>query len=276
MKISHSKYPSLKRTLAASALLFGTAFGFAACTSSDASAQSNNIPAAYTDPAEPALPQISMEVTQGDTALVIIDPQVDFLHPEGVTWGVIGASVTEHNTVENIGKLFAAAKSKNMEVFVSPHHYYPTDHGWSFEGPLEKLMHSIGMFDRKSPYSLDGFDKSGSDFMEQYKPHIHDGKTVITSPHKVYGPRTNDLTLQLRKRGINKVILGGMSANLCVQAHLYDLLEEGFEVSVVRDATAAAKLPEGDGYQAALINFRYVANDLVTTEEAVKSIKKAQ
>ena len=63
-----------------------------------------------------------------------------------------------------------------------------------------------------------------------------------------------------------------MSANLCVQAHLHELLEQGFEVAVVRDATAAAILPEGDGYLAALINFRFIANALWTTDDAVARI----
>jgi nicotinamidase-related amidase len=53
---------------------------------------------------------------------------------------------------------------------------------------------------------------------------------------------------------------------------MHELLEMGYEVAVVRDATAAAMLPEGDGYLAALINFRYMANALWTTEEAVKRI----
>ena len=226
----------------------------------------------YADPAEPALPQTEMIVTSGNTALVITDPQIDFLSEDGVTWGVVGASVTENNTVENIGDLLAAAKEAGMMVAVSPHYYYPSDHGWKFGGPLEKLMHAIGMFDRPSPLSLDNFDGSGADFMPEYKDMIMDGKTVITSPHKVYGPEANDLNLQLRKAGIDKVILAGMSANLCVQAHMHELLELGYEVAVVRDATAGARLPEGDGYLAALINFRYMANDLWTTEEAVELI----
>ena len=98
---------------------------------------------------------------------------------------------------------------------------------------------------------------------------LEDGETIIASPHKVYGPETNDLILQLRKRGIDKIVLGGMSANLCVEAHMRELLEQGFEVAVVRDATAAAMLPEGDGYLAALTNFRYMANALWSTEAAV-------
>ena len=69
------------------------------------------------------------------------------------------------------------------------------------------------------------------------------------------------------------VVLAGMSANLCVESHLRELLEQGFEVAVVKDATAAAKVPEGDGYQAALINFRFIANTVWTTEEALETIK---
>ena len=130
-------------------------------------------------------------------------------------------------------------------------------------------MHNIGMFNRNSAYTMDGFDDSGADFMPEYKEHILDGKTIVTSPHKVYGPESNDLVLQLRKNHIDQVILAGMSANLCVESHLRELLEQGFEVAVVKDATAAAKLPEGDGYHAAIINFRYIANAVWTTEEAV-------
>ena len=82
--------------------------------------------------------------------------------------------------------------------------------------------------------------------------------------------------LQLRKRGIGKVILGGMSANLCVEAHMRELLEQGFEVAVVKDATAGARHPElGDGYQAALVNFGYIANEVVTTAEITARLKEA-
>ena len=203
---------------------------------------------------------------------MVTDPQIDFLSPNGVTWGVVGKSAEHHGTVKNIGRLLAAAKQAGMTVAISPHYYYPTDHGWSFGGPLEKLMHGIDMFDRSSPYQVEGFDGSGADFMPEYRDYIHDGKTIICSPHKVYGPEANDLNLQLRKARIDQVILAGMSANLCVESHLRELLEQGFEVAVVKDATAAAMLPEGDGYMAALINFRYIANALWSTDEAVKQI----
>jgi len=219
--------------------------------------------------AQAQLPDPGMDIVGGRTALVITDPQNDFLSPEGVTWGVVGESVTENNTVENIDALFKTAKTSGIPVFVSPHYYYPTDHGWKFEGALEAFMHNVGMFDRGSALSVDGFDGSGADWLQRYKPYIEDGATVIANPHKVYGPETNDLVLQLRKRGIDKVILAGMSANLCTESHLRELLEQGFEVAVVSDATAAAKVAEGDGYESALVNFRFIANTVWTTELAV-------
>jgi len=223
----------------------------------------------YAEPETPGLPASDMELNLPRTALVVTDPQIDFLSEDGVTWGIVGESVTENNTVENIGRLFDAAKKAGVAVMISPHYYYPTDKGWKFEGALEKVMHNTGMFDRVSPYSMEGFENSGADFMPQYKTYLFDGKTVITSPHKVYGPEQNDLVLQLRKNGVDQVILAGMSANLCVESHLRELLEQGFEVAVVKDATAAAQIPEGDGYLSALINFRFIANAVWTTDEAV-------
>lgn len=222
-----------------------------------------------------ALPNPGMTIDPSRTALVITDPQNDFLSPDGVTWGVVGESVTENNTVNNIETLFETGKSAGLQVFVSPHYYYPTDHGWQFEGTLEALMHNINMFDRKGALDLEGFEDSGADWLDRYKKFINDGATVVTSPHKVYGPESNDLVLQLRKRNIDKVILAGMSANLCVESHMRELLEQGFEVAVVKDATAAAILPEGDGYQAALVNFRFLANTVWTTDEAVDAIRKS-
>lgn len=221
-----------------------------------------------------SLPNPGMIVDREHTALVITDPQNDFLSPEGVTWGVVGESVTENNTVENIETLLKTAKENGIQVFISPHYYYPSDHRWKFEGALEALMHNIGMFDRKGPLSLEDFEGSGADWLERYKSYIEDGKTVIVSPHKVYGPESNDLVLQLRKRGIDKVILAGMSANLCVESHMRELLEQGFEAAVVKDATAAAKVPEGDGYQTALVNFRFMANTVWTTAEAADAIEQ--
>lgn len=214
------------------------------------------------------LPDPGLAIDSDRTAVVITDPQNDFLSPNGVTWGLVGASVEANGTVANIEILMKTAKASGIDVFISPHYYYPTDHGWQFGGAVETMMHSINMFDRKGALTTEGFEGSGADWLEIYKPLINDGKTVVTSPHKVYGPESNDLALQLRKRGIDKIILAGMSANLCVESHMRELLEQGFEVAVVKDATAAAQTPEIDGYAAAVTNFRFLASTVWTTAEA--------
>lgn len=221
------------------------------------------------------LPRPGVTLDPARTAIVIIDPQNDFLSPDGVAWGVVGASVTENRTVENIEALFEVGQRLQVPVFVSPHYYYAHDHHWLIEGALEKLMHDIQMFDRKGALSLEGFEGSGADWLERYKPYIAGDNVVVTTPHKVYGPETNDLVLQLRKRGITTVLLGGMSANLCTESHMRELIEQGFEVGVVADATAGARTPAGDAYAAALTNFHYIASAVVSTEEAVAGLERA-
>src|SRR6056297_1764836 len=221
------------------------------------------------------LPKPGMVVDPTNTAIVITDPQNDFLSPTGVAWGVVGESVTENGTVENLGSLFQVAAEYNVPVFVSPHYYFPHDHNWKFEGALEHLMHDIRMFDRPGPLDTAGLSGSGADWLERYKPYISGGNIVVTSPHKVYGPESNDLVLQLRKRGINKVILGGMSANLCTESHMRELIEQAFEVTVVEDATAGAKTPAGDAHKVAVANFHYIASAVVTTDQAVAAIEAA-
>lgn len=214
-----------------------------------------------------------MQIHDRDTALVIIDPQNDVLSEKGVSWALVGESVKENNTVENLDRLFQAAKERDFGVFISPHYLYPFDQAWQFGGAVEKSMLEEKEFFRIDPLNLGNFPGSGADWLERYKPYIEDGKTVVVSPHKVWGPQTNDLVLQLRKRGISKVILAGMLANLCVESHLRELLEQGFEVAVVKDATAGPRHPSiGDGYQAAIINYGFLANAVLTTDDALRAM----
>lgn len=221
------------------------------------------------------LPDPGVVFEKGRVGIVITDPQIDFLSPDGVAWGLVGKNVEENGTVENIERLMKIAEEKDIPLFISPHYYSPTDLTWGHGGALEAAMHNIKMFEGSTRVDQTGFKKgSGADWMPQYKKYINNGKTSVSNPHKLYGPDSNDTVLQLRKRGISQIILAGMSANLCTESHLREFMEQGFEVMVVTDATAAAQLPGLDGYAAAMINVRMIANTVGTTDETIKKINK--
>jgi nicotinamidase-related amidase len=219
--------------------------------------------------------EAAMEIDRRDTAVVFTDPQNEVLSETGLAWPLVRESLAEINTIENMDRLFVAAKQHGFEVFISPHYFYPTDNGWKFNGALEADEVAGGLFRRSGMLNLDGLPGSGADWLPRFKPYIEDGKTVVVAPHRVFGPETNDLVLQLRKRRIAKIILGGMLANMCVESHLRELIEQGFEVTVAKDATAAPKHPEwGYGYTAALINYAYLAHGVLRTDEIVQAMKR--
>src|SRR5262245_15980863 len=78
------------------------------------SGPSTHLAPAKPDPVDAPIPRPGMKLERGRFAIVITDPQVDFLSPSGVTWGVVGSSVTENRTVEHLGELFQVAKEGSV------------------------------------------------------------------------------------------------------------------------------------------------------------------
>ncbi|MDU0204804.1 MULTISPECIES: cysteine hydrolase [Paenibacillus] len=209
-----------------------------------------------------------MEINQQTTAIVVTDPQNAFLSPSGSGYELTKDVIKEVNMIENLELVFKTAKQHNYQVFVSPHYYYPHDHKWEILSVGEKMMHDLKLFDVTSPQT-EVPQSSQADFYELYKPYIEDGKTIITSPHKIFGPESTDLVLQLRKRGFSKVLLAGMNSNICVDSHMRELVEQGFEVAVIHDATAA---PGMDAYNAGKLNFGLLCSGSWTAKEAAEKM----
>lgn len=205
------------------------------------------------------------------TAVLITDPQNEFLREDGKLYGLLAENLKELGTVDNIEKLMKAAKKKGVVLAVDPLVYTQLDGNWAHAGALQRQLLDMKALHRASLNDPKGFEGSGADFYDRYKPYIYDGKSVVVAPHKMYGPESNDLIYQLRSRGIDTVVLGGMVANLCVDSHMRALMENGFKVYVVKDAVAA---PGADAYKAALVNYGMIANAVLTTDEAVKAINQ--
>ncbi len=205
------------------------------------------------------------------TAVLITDPQNDFLREDGMLYKLLADNLKELGTVGNIEKLMQAAKKNGVALSVDPLVYTSLDGQWANAGALQRQLLDMKALHRTALNDPKGFEGSGADFYDRYKPYIYDGKTIVVAPHKMYGPESNDLIYQLRSRGIDTVVLGGMVANLCVDSHLRALMENGFRVYVVKDAVAA---PGAEAYKAALVNYGMIANGVLTTDEAVKALGK--
>jgi nicotinamidase-related amidase len=171
----------------------------------------------------------------GKSALVLTDMQNDFLSPGGRAHALIAESLAKNRTLDNLERLMSHASRAGVPIFISPHYYYPHDDRWvAPRTPLEALAHEVGLVRRDAPWQIAGIDGSGADFPARYKPYIHAGDCTVTSPHKAYSASTNDLVLQLRRRRVEQVVLAGPVGNLCVEGHLRDLIEHGFEVAMIR------------------------------------------
>jgi nicotinamidase-related amidase len=141
---------------------------------------------------------------------------------------------------------------------------------WLSQGPpalkrlngIDKVMFENKMFAQGS---------WGYDYHPELKP---DSNTIVMNPHKgLSNFWTGDAAIQLRQYGIETVIMYGMSANMCVESHARDAIENGFDVIILADATAAA----GDAaYEAALINYEFLAHEVVTTDQIIKRLHKAK
>lgn len=218
-----------------------------------------------------------MQLDYQHTALVLADLQNEFLQENTRTYyELIADALKERNVISNLDKLLATAQEHGYYIIHSPHWYYPTDLQWTVPpAPIAEYLVGIGFCGRKDPVDLEGFKDSRADYYEPFKKYLMDGHTCNTSPHKLYGSESNDVVKQLHMRGVRKVIMAGPVANICLEAHMRDLLEAGFEVAMVTDAVAGGKNENGDGYVAAMVNWRYMANAMWTTEEAVKRMKNA-
>jgi nicotinamidase-related amidase len=209
------------------------------------------------------MPKETVEIDLAKTAMFVTDPQNDFLSEKSPAWGLVGPTVIKHKVVEKEKTLKTLAKKLGIPVFYSTHMYTPQDFAnWKSLNGIDKIMFENKMFAQGT---------WGIDYHPELKP---DSNTIVMNPHKgLSNFWTGDAALQLRQYGVETIILYGMSANMCVESHARDAIENGFDVIILADATAAA----GDAaYEAALINYEFLAHEVMTTNQVIKRLKKAK
>jgi nicotinamidase-related amidase len=216
-----------------------------------------------------------MHLEKDRTALVLVDIQNDFLTDGGKYFVMIEELMKKNNVNANLEALLVAAKEHGYPVFMSPHYFFPHDHkGKTRLSPMEDLALHGGVVARQSPLHTSDVLGGGADIPDQFKRYMEDENATVVSRHVTYAP-TSDLAYLLRRRKIETVIMAGPVANLCLEDHMRNLIRDGFETVMVRDAVAAAANEEGSGLDAAMINWRFMANAVWTTEDTVRRMAEA-
>ena len=203
-----------------------------------------------------------IDIDAENTAVLFTDPQVDALSPEGVMWDEVGEFVEERDVVDKLSAIQDAAREGDVPVFYSVH-YYDDDEfeSWGELNPIDSKMFDAEMYH---------IDERGSNVHPDLEP---DDNTFLLSPHKhLSGFWANDVDVQLSKRGIDTIVLAGMFANLCVESHLRDAVENGYEVLVVDDATAA---PGEAMNEAAQTNYGMIAHETASADDVVDRLADA-
>jgi nicotinamidase-related amidase len=195
------------------------------------------------------------------TALLVIDPYNDFISEGGKVWDRIKAVAEANHCVAHMAQLLNAARKSGLRVFYALHRRYrPGDYEtWKYIAPVQKAAWSRKTFE---------FGTWGGEIRSEFEPRP--GDIVALEHWGSSGFANTDLDLQLKKHGIHKLIVMGLIAHTCVEATVRYAAELGYEVTMVKDATASYS---DDHMHAALeVNIPNYASAIVSTGEIVDSI----
>jgi nicotinamidase-related amidase len=195
------------------------------------------------------------------TALVVIDPYNDFISEGGKVWDRIKAVAEANNCVPNMQQVLDAARTAGVRIFYAMHRRYrPGDYDtWKYVAPIQKAARKSQAFE---------YGTWGGEFRAGFEPQPGD---IIAQEHWCSSGFANtDLDLLLKKHGIHKLIVIGLIAHTCVEATVRFAAELGYEVTMVKDATA--DYSDREMHAALEINIPNYANAIVMTDEIVKSL----
>ena len=202
-----------------------------------------------------------MTFAPGITGLLVIDPYNDFISEGGKVWDRLKGVAEANSCIPHMKQVLDAAREADIRVFYALHRRYrPGDYEtWKYIAPIQKAA-----WDRKTFE----FGTWGGELRAEFQPQPGD---IVAQEHWCSSGFANtDLDLLLKKHGIHELIVIGLIAHTCVEATVRYGAELGYQVTVVKDATASYS---DDHMHAALeVNLpNYAA--VVSTEEVVEAIR---
>jgi nicotinamidase-related amidase len=199
------------------------------------------------------------------TALLVIDPYNDFISDGGKIWGRIKNVAEANNCVPNMSAVMNASRKAGLRVFYALHHRYrPGDYEtWKYIAPIQKAGWRSRVFENGT---------WGGEIRAEFAPQPGD---IVAQEHWCSSGFANtDLDLLFKKHGIHQLIVIGLIAHTCVESTVRFAAELGYEVTLVKDATA--DYGEEFMHAALVTNLPSYASAIVTTKEALDLLSGAE
>src|ERR1700755_534352 len=164
------------------------------------------------------------------TALLVVDPYNEFISEGGKIWPRIQAVAEANHCAPHMLQVLNAARQAKLRVFYAMHHRYrPGDYEtWTYIAPIQKAGWKRKSFE---------YGTWGGEIRHEVEPAP--GEIVATEHWCSSGFANTDLDLQLKRHGIHQLIVIGLIAHTCIEATVRYAAELGYDVTVVRDATAS-------------------------------------
>ena len=207
----------------------------------------------------------NLKFDKESAALLVIDPYNDFISEGGKLWDRLSGVAEANGCVPNMLQVLNAARKAKLRVFYALHHRYrPGDYEtWKYIAPVQKAAWSHKTFECGT---------WGGEIRSEFEPQPGD---IVALEHWCSSGFANtDLDLQFKKQGIHQLIVIGLIAHTCVESTVRFAAELGYEVTVVKDATA--DYSDEEMHAALEVNLPNYANAIVTTIEIVNSLSSLQ
>ena len=195
------------------------------------------------------------------SALLVIDPYNDFISEGGKVWDRLKTVADANQCVPNMLRVLNTARKAELRVFYALHRRYrPGDfETWKYIAPIQKVAWKHKAFE---------YGSWGGEIRKGFEPKP--GEIIAAEHWCSSGFANTDLDLQLKKHGIRKLIVIGLIAHTCVEATVRFAAEFGYDVTMVKDATA--DYSDEEMHAALDINIPNYASAVVTTNEIVDSV----
>jgi len=195
------------------------------------------------------------------TALLLIDPYNDFISEGGKVWDRLKPVAEANGCVPHMVQALNAARKARLPVLYALHRRYrPGDYeSWKYVAPIQQAAWNRRTFEAGT---------WGGEIRTELAPLP--GELVAQEHWCSSGFANTDLDMLLKQLGVQQLIMIGLIAHTCLEATVRSAVDLGYQVTVVRDATASYS---DDHMHAALdIALPNYASAIVTTDELLGAL----